>query len=189
MTAVAASGFSFVSWWQSCCVRGRAGLPARPRTQQDCHHETKVKLKVLPAVIELLMMGGKTPVTCWDVNKRQKNKLENFCIWFVIYLSWILLLKFNFWWNGYYMKNSGIKSQGRTTATYFWHLWIISHIGDWLPSFKIMNLLIPYTHTHTHTHTHTFSDITRYNLEHFPNSRMLFMLSFEAAWPTFSGFK
>ena len=25
MTAVAASGFIFVSWWQSCCVRGRAG--------------------------------------------------------------------------------------------------------------------------------------------------------------------
>jgi len=24
VTAVAASGFTFVSWWQSCCVRGRA---------------------------------------------------------------------------------------------------------------------------------------------------------------------
>jgi len=37
MTAVAASGFTFVSWWQSCCVRGRAGRPARPRTQHDCY--------------------------------------------------------------------------------------------------------------------------------------------------------
>jgi hypothetical protein len=27
MTAVAAFGFTFVSWWQSCCVRGRAGRP------------------------------------------------------------------------------------------------------------------------------------------------------------------
>jgi len=27
MTAVAASGFTFVSWWKSCCVRGRAGRP------------------------------------------------------------------------------------------------------------------------------------------------------------------
>jgi hypothetical protein len=27
MTAVAASGFTFVSWWQSCCVRGQAGQP------------------------------------------------------------------------------------------------------------------------------------------------------------------
>jgi hypothetical protein len=25
MTAVAAFGFTFVSWWQSCCVRGRVG--------------------------------------------------------------------------------------------------------------------------------------------------------------------
>jgi hypothetical protein len=25
MTAVATSGFTFVLWWQSCCVRGRAG--------------------------------------------------------------------------------------------------------------------------------------------------------------------
>jgi hypothetical protein len=27
MTAVAAFGFTFVSWWQSCCVRGRADRP------------------------------------------------------------------------------------------------------------------------------------------------------------------
>jgi hypothetical protein len=27
MTAVAASGFTFISWWQSCCVRGRAVQP------------------------------------------------------------------------------------------------------------------------------------------------------------------
>jgi hypothetical protein len=39
------------------------------------------------AVIELLMMGGKTPETCWVVNKRQDNKLENCCIWLVIYLN------------------------------------------------------------------------------------------------------
>jgi hypothetical protein len=32
MAAMAASGFTFVSWWQSCCVRGRAGRPARPLT-------------------------------------------------------------------------------------------------------------------------------------------------------------
>jgi hypothetical protein len=32
MTAVAASGFTFLSWWQSCCVRGRAGRPASPTT-------------------------------------------------------------------------------------------------------------------------------------------------------------
>jgi hypothetical protein len=30
--------------------------------------------------IELLMMGGKTPETCWAVNIRQDNKLKNCCI-------------------------------------------------------------------------------------------------------------
>jgi len=60
MTAVAASGFNFVSWWQSCCVR-----QARPQTQHDWHHDTKVKPEFATAVIELLMMGGKTPETCW----------------------------------------------------------------------------------------------------------------------------
>ena len=62
--------------------------PARPRTQHDYHHDTKVKPEAATAVIELLMIGGKTPETCWAVNKRQDNKLENCCIWLVIYLKW-----------------------------------------------------------------------------------------------------
>jgi len=33
------------------------------------------------------MMGGKTPETCWAVNKRQDNKLKNCCIWLVIYFN------------------------------------------------------------------------------------------------------
>ena len=61
--------------------------PARPRTQHGCHHDTKVKPEAATAVIELLMMGRKTPETCWAVNKRQDNKLENGCIWLVIYLN------------------------------------------------------------------------------------------------------
>jgi len=48
---------------------------------------TKVKPEAATAVIELLMMGEKTPETCWAVNKRQDNKLENCCIWLVIYLN------------------------------------------------------------------------------------------------------
>jgi hypothetical protein len=63
--------------------------PARPRTKHDCHHDTKVKPEAATAVIELLMMGGKTPKTCWAVNKRQDNKLENCFIWLVIYLNFI----------------------------------------------------------------------------------------------------
>jgi len=45
-------------------VVGPAGPPARPQTQHGYHHDTKVKLETATAVIELLMMGGKTPETC-----------------------------------------------------------------------------------------------------------------------------
>jgi len=41
-----------------------AGPPARPRTQYGCHYDTKVKPEAATAVIELLMMDGKTPETC-----------------------------------------------------------------------------------------------------------------------------
>ena len=61
--------------------------PARPRTQHGYHHDTKVKPEAATADIELLMMGGKTPKTCWAVNKRQDNELKNCCIWLVIYLN------------------------------------------------------------------------------------------------------
>jgi len=32
--------------------------------------------------------GRENAKTYWAVNKRQDNKLENFCIWLVIYLNW-----------------------------------------------------------------------------------------------------
>jgi len=41
-----------------------SGQLARPQTQHDSHHDTKVKPEAATAVIELLMMGGKTPETC-----------------------------------------------------------------------------------------------------------------------------
>jgi hypothetical protein len=41
-----------------------SGRQARPRTQHEYHHNTKVKQEAATAVIELLMMGGKTPETC-----------------------------------------------------------------------------------------------------------------------------
>ena len=65
--------------------------PVQPRTQHDCHHDTKLKLEAATAVIELLLMGGGTPETCWAVNKRQDNKLENCCISLVIYLNCTML--------------------------------------------------------------------------------------------------
>jgi len=60
---------------------------ARPRTQHGFHQNTKVKPEAATAVTELLMMGGRTPETCRAVNKGQDNKLENCCIWLVIYLN------------------------------------------------------------------------------------------------------
>jgi len=45
MTAATDSGFTFV-------------------LSHDCHHDTKVKQEDTTAVIEPLMMGGKTPETC-----------------------------------------------------------------------------------------------------------------------------
>jgi hypothetical protein len=68
-------------------VVGPDSWPARPRTQHDYHHDTKVKPVAANAVTELLMMGGKTPETCSAVNKRQDNKLKNCCIRLVIYLN------------------------------------------------------------------------------------------------------
>jgi len=53
----------------------------------DCHQDTKIKPKAATAVVELLMMGGKRLETCWAVNKRHDNKLEDCCIWLVIYLN------------------------------------------------------------------------------------------------------
>jgi hypothetical protein len=70
-----------------------SGRPGQPRTQHNCHHDTKVKPEAATAVIELLMMDEKTPETCWAVNKRKDNKLENWCIWLVIYLNCFILVK------------------------------------------------------------------------------------------------
>ena len=65
MTAVAASALpSYCGDSRAVFVVGPAGRPARPRTQHDYHHDTKVKPEAATAVIELLMMGGKTPETC-----------------------------------------------------------------------------------------------------------------------------
>jgi hypothetical protein len=66
---------------------GPASWLAWLRTQHNCHHDTKIKPEAATAVIELLMLGGKTPETCWAVNKRQDNRLKNCYISLVIYLN------------------------------------------------------------------------------------------------------
>jgi hypothetical protein len=76
------------------------------KQHHDFHHDTKVKPEANTAVIELLMMGGKTLETCWAVIKRQDKKVKNFCIWLVIYLNLSCILLFNFPWR----SNNGIIS-------------------------------------------------------------------------------
>jgi len=43
------------------------------------------------AVVELLMMGGRTPETCWAVDKSQDNKLKNCYVRLVIYLNCMMM--------------------------------------------------------------------------------------------------
>ena len=50
--------------WQPLLLPSHRGDSSEPRTQHDCHHDTKVKPEAATAVIELLIMGGKTPETC-----------------------------------------------------------------------------------------------------------------------------
>jgi hypothetical protein len=56
-------------------VVGTAGLP--DHDQQHCYHYAPTaKPEAATAVVELLMMGVRTPETCRAVNKCQDNKLE-----------------------------------------------------------------------------------------------------------------
>jgi hypothetical protein len=96
----------FHLWWQSCCFHGRTGYG---------------KPEATSAVIELLMMGGKTPETCWVANKRQDNKLENCCICLVIYLNCTIygLYETSHHHSGQYrrlwvMQSSRVSGQGPT---------------------------------------------------------------------------
>ena len=78
--------------YSSTCV-GR--FPAHHQELNDCSGSLWFYLRIVVTVVlcswsgqpKLLMMGGKTPKTCWAVNKCQDNKLENCCIWLVIYLN------------------------------------------------------------------------------------------------------
>jgi hypothetical protein len=64
---------------------------ARPWTQHGYHHDAKVKSEAAPAVIVLLMMGGRTTEKFWAVNKRQDNKLKIVASgwWFIWIILWL----------------------------------------------------------------------------------------------------
>jgi len=49
--------------------------------QQHCyHHASTVKPEAATAVVELTMIGVRTPETCWAVHKREVINLRNCCI-------------------------------------------------------------------------------------------------------------
>jgi hypothetical protein len=52
---------------------------------------TTVKPEAATAVVEFLMMGMRTPKTCWALNKRQVINWRGCCIWLVIYLNCMLM--------------------------------------------------------------------------------------------------
>ena len=81
------SGAQWLQWQPLVLPSYRGDNRAVFVVGHDYHHDTKVKPEAATAIIELLMMGGKTSETCWAVNKRQDNKLENCCIRLVIYLN------------------------------------------------------------------------------------------------------
>ena len=60
----------------------RPSSASRPdQYQQHCyHHAPTVKPEAATTVVELLMMGVRTPETCWAVHKRQVINLRNCCI-------------------------------------------------------------------------------------------------------------
>jgi hypothetical protein len=63
----------------SAVGRGQAGWP--DHDQQHCYHRPPtVKPEAATAVVELLMMGVRTPETCRAVHKLQVINLRNCCI-------------------------------------------------------------------------------------------------------------
>jgi hypothetical protein len=66
----------------SAVGRGQTDRPGHEQ-RHYYHHAPTVKPEAATAVIELLMMGVRTPETCSAVHKRQVINLRNCCIWLV----------------------------------------------------------------------------------------------------------
>jgi hypothetical protein len=74
----------------SAVGRGQAGRPDHDQ-QHSYHHAPTVKPEAATAVVELLMMGVRTPETCRAVNKRQAINWRNYCICWLIYLNCMMM--------------------------------------------------------------------------------------------------
>jgi len=65
-------------------TRPSSGAQLPYHDQQHCYHRAQTVTKeAATAVVELLIMGVRTPNTCWVVNKRQVINLGNCCNWLV----------------------------------------------------------------------------------------------------------
>ena len=69
MTAVAASGFTFVSWWQPCCVRGRASRP---------DHEHSTAITTCWACCECRVLSGRG--LCDELITRPEESYRLCCV-------------------------------------------------------------------------------------------------------------
>jgi hypothetical protein len=77
--AVEAFGLLLERGGSSAVGRGRPDWP--DHDQQHCyHHAPTLKPEAITAFVELLMMGVRTPETCWAVHKCQAINLRNSCI-------------------------------------------------------------------------------------------------------------
>jgi hypothetical protein len=83
------------------------------------------------AVVELLMMGVRTPQTCWAVFKRRVISLRNCCIWLVDSFEWLLFFLDIFDTRCIYYQNSSkfLSRNGWYCCSYaclFVLVWVIS---------------------------------------------------------------
>jgi hypothetical protein len=80
MTAVASFGFTFVSWWQSCCVRGWAGRPGQPRTQHELNVKfrcQKVNLRVYGAIKKANLTAYEEQCSSNESRVREESRMKS----------------------------------------------------------------------------------------------------------------
>ena len=94
MTAVAASGFTFISWWQSCCFRVRAGYVIGPTSvvgRGRYHHVPTVNQRRLLQLISSWWWAWGCPkhVELYLNDRHNKaERLMHLVGWFIWIVRW-----------------------------------------------------------------------------------------------------
>jgi hypothetical protein len=111
MTAVAVSGFTFVSWWQSCCVRGWTG-PTTNTARLSPWYEGKTRgCHCSHWAPDDGRENAQIMLSC---KQSQDNKLKNCCIRLVIYLNCTMMHRL-----------TNLKFYNETLAHSVCEMWII----------------------------------------------------------------